>query len=206
MDISTFTTWADNNGLEGFESPKPLPDALSQLYNKGLRFKKVPAFFWNYDGKEPKLSKCCSVYFMVDSVCTSQKILEAFDKAGINIEETCSIRRKNSNRSWVVAFDSASTKEDTLDISSVEINSTSVFSWRLRKSLGPVWITWYYSHWPPVLLRPSFKFSSRPDSRLHWQRSQNGSNATLPSYPFDHHLQDLSWRIACHVLLPFLNF
>ncbi len=99
-DVENSTTWADNNGLEGFESP----DALSQLYNKGWRFKKVPAFFWNYDSEEPKLSKCCSVHFMVDSVCTSQEILEAFDKAGIDIDEICSIQRRNSNRSWVVTL------------------------------------------------------------------------------------------------------
>ena len=29
----------------------------------------------------------CSVYYSVDSLCTSQQILEAFDIAGINIDE-----------------------------------------------------------------------------------------------------------------------
>lgn len=126
-DGENTTTWAESVDLEGIASPAALPDALSQLYNKGLRFKKVPAFFWNYDGEQPKLSKCCSVYFSVDSVCSSQQILEAFDKAGINIDDICSIQRKNSNRSWVVTFDSAMTKEDALDISSIEINGQSVF-------------------------------------------------------------------------------
>lgn len=106
------TTWAENTDNEGITSPIVLPDVLSQLYNKGLRFKKVPAFDWNYDGEQPKLSKCCSVYFSVDSVCTSQDILEAFNKAGIEIDEICSIQRKNSNRSWVVTFDSAATNVD----------------------------------------------------------------------------------------------
>ena len=77
------TTWAESVVNEGIQSPAPLPDALEHLYNKGLRFKKVPAFFWNYDGEQPKLSKCCSVYFSVDSVCSSQQILETFDKAAL---------------------------------------------------------------------------------------------------------------------------
>ena len=121
------TTWADNTSHEGIQSPGPLPDALEHLYSKGLRFKKVPPFFWNYDGEQPKLTKFCSVYFSVDSVCSSQKILEAFDKAGIDIDEIVSIQRKNSNRSWVVTFESAATKEDALEIASVEINGASVF-------------------------------------------------------------------------------
>ena len=121
------TTWADSVDREGIQSPGPLPDALEHLYNKGLRFKKVPEFFWNYDGEQPKLSKCCSVYFSVDSVCSSQLILEAFDKAGIDIDEIRSIQRKNSSRSWVVTFDCASTKEDALEVSCIEINGQSVF-------------------------------------------------------------------------------
>lgn len=121
------TTLADKTSHEGIQSPGPLPDALEHLYNKGLRFKKVPAFFWNYDGEQPKLSKCCSVYFSVDSVCSSQQILEAFDKAGIDIDEIRSIQRKNSNRSWVVTFDCAATKEDALEVACIEINGQSVF-------------------------------------------------------------------------------
>ena len=121
------TTWAESVDHKGIASPTPLPDALSQLYNKGLRFKKVPAFFWNYDGEQRKLSKCCSVYFSVDSVCSSKQILEEFNKAGIDIDEICSIQRKNSNRSWVVTFDSTATKEDALEVSCIEINGQSVF-------------------------------------------------------------------------------
>ena len=121
------TTWAESVNHEGIMSPGVLPDALSHLYDKGVRFKKVPAFFWSYNGDQPKLSKCCSVYFSVDSICTSQDILEAFDKAGIDIDEIRSIQRRNSNRSWVVSFDSAATKEDALEVSSIQINGQIVF-------------------------------------------------------------------------------
>lgn len=121
------TTWVENTSHEGITSPGLLPDALSQLYDKGLRFKNVPAFFWNCHGEQPKLSKCCLVYFSVDFVCTSQDILEAFDKAGIYIDEICSIQRRNSNRSWVVAFDSAAMKEDALEVASIQISGQTVF-------------------------------------------------------------------------------
>ncbi|XP_078362195.1 uncharacterized protein LOC144646441 [Oculina patagonica] len=123
---SAGTSWDELCDV-AFDSPGVLPDALSSLYNNGVRFKKASSRFWRYDGKHAKLSKCCSVYFNVDAVCTSQEILEAFDKAGIDIDEISSIQRRNSNHSWVVSFDSAATKEDALEIASIEINGISVF-------------------------------------------------------------------------------
>ena len=155
------TTWAESVVHEGIQSPAPLPDALEHLYNKGLRFKKVPAFFWNYNGEQPKLSKCCSVYFSVDSVCCSQQILETFDKAGIDIDKICSIQRRNSNRSWVVNFDCAATKEDALEVSCVEINGQSVFLGDCENRLEQVKIYEAPSELPDTTLIGRLSFNGK---------------------------------------------
>ena len=68
-----------------------------------------------------------SIYFTVDTVITSQVILEAFDRSGIDIEEIVSVQRKASNNSWVVTFDSPVTKEAALEVASIEINGVTVF-------------------------------------------------------------------------------
>ena len=120
-------TWSESPDPEGITSAVPLPDALKHLYRNGLRFKKTPEFIWNRETEQPKLVKSCSVYFSVDSICTSQEILEAFDKAGIDIDEISSIQRKASNKSWVVTFDSAVTKEDALEVATIEIGGVPVF-------------------------------------------------------------------------------
>lgn len=68
-----------------------------------------------------------SIYFSVDTVISSQEILEAFDKTGIDIDEITCIQRKASNKSWVVSFDSPVTKEAALEVASLEIGGTTVF-------------------------------------------------------------------------------
>lgn len=120
-------TWSETPDPEGITSPVLLPEALKHLYSNGLRFKKTPEFIWNRDSEQPRLVKNCSVYFSVDSVCSSQEILQAFDKAGIDIDEISSIQRKASNKSWVVTFDSAITKEDALEVATIEIGGVPVF-------------------------------------------------------------------------------
>ena len=87
----------------------------------------MPEFISNRDSEQPKLVKNCLVYFSVDSVCTSQEILEEFDKAGTDIDEISSIQRKALNKSWVVTFDSAVTKEDALEVATIEIGRVPVF-------------------------------------------------------------------------------
>ena len=57
----------------------------------------------------------------------SHEILEAFDKAGIDIDKICSIQCKASNKSWIVTFDSQTTKEDALEVATIEIGGSSVF-------------------------------------------------------------------------------
>ena len=58
--------------------------------------------------------KNLSVFFSVDTVVTSQTILEAFDDAGIDIDGITSIQRRASNRKWVVSFDSPMAKKTAL--------------------------------------------------------------------------------------------
>ena len=68
-----------------------------------------------------------SIYFPVDTIITSQEILEAFNKARIDISEITCIQRKASNRSWVVTFDLPLTKEAVPEVVSVEIDGPTIF-------------------------------------------------------------------------------
>ena len=117
-------SWADSVPDDTTEDV-PIPDVLSHLMKNGMRFKSVP--FWSGFNERPQLLKNLSVYFSVDTVVTSQDILEAFDAAGIDIDGITSIQRRTSNRSWVVSFDSQLAKETALQVVSVEIGGTTVF-------------------------------------------------------------------------------
>ena len=79
--------WADDSP-EVDDSPRPqVPEALMNLARKGMQFKRVPIHSsWGSDEEGPKLVKNQLVYFTVDTICTSQDILEAFDKAGIDVD------------------------------------------------------------------------------------------------------------------------
>lgn len=63
----------------------------------------------------------------VDTVCTSQDILYGFDSAGIAIDHITSIQRKNSNRTWVISFDSPEHKSFPLELNSIVISECEVF-------------------------------------------------------------------------------
>ena len=63
----------------------------------------------------------------MDTVCTSQDIFYAFDKAGFDIDEITSIQRRNSNRSWVVSFRSFEHKEAALELNSIIVCGLEVF-------------------------------------------------------------------------------
>ena len=97
------------------------------------------------------LVKSLSVYFSVDTIVTSQDILEAFDNTGIEIDFIRSIQRRSSNRTWVVSFDSQLAKKAALETASVEIAGSTV-SWVIVRTV------WFLSRsmkrWPscPTLL------------------------------------------------------
>ena len=122
--------WNFNNSLL---KDKDFCTTLENLLKKGMRFRSV--LFWRGEGTQPKLVKNLSVYFSVNTVVTSQQILEAFDPAGIDIDCITSIRWRASNRSWIVSFNSALAKETALETASVEIGGTAVFLGNCENSL-----------------------------------------------------------------------
>lgn len=62
------------------------------LCKNGMEFRNVSPIMWSRDGDKPKLIKRNSVYFSVDTMVSSQEIVEAFDKAGILPDEIMSIQ------------------------------------------------------------------------------------------------------------------
>ena len=102
----------------------PVPDVLTNLVNHGVKFKSVS--HWSKTAR-PMLVKSLSVYFSVDTVVTSQAVLEAFDNAGIDVDFITSIQWRASNRTWVVAFENQLAKETALEVASLEIAGTTVF-------------------------------------------------------------------------------
>ena len=95
-------TLADETPRSPDDSGIPVPDVLAHLANHGVKFKSVS--HWSKTAR-PMLVKSLSVYFSVDTVVTSQAVLEAFDNAGIDVDFITSIQWRASNRTWVVAFD-----------------------------------------------------------------------------------------------------
>ena len=88
----------------------------------------------------PMLVKSLPVYFSVDTVVTSQAVLEAFDNAGIDVDFITSIQWPASNRTWVVDFENQLAKETALEIASLEIAGKTVFLGDCENrlvSLGP---------------------------------------------------------------------
>ena len=139
VEIGEFTTSGETNndtpmdGACGSRADKtsgspeesvPVPEALTHLINHGVRFKSV--HHWSQTA-QPMLVKSLSVYFSVDTIVTSQAIIESFDAAGIEIDTITSIQWKASNRMWVVSFEDQWAKEMALEVSSVEIGGTTVF-------------------------------------------------------------------------------
>lgn len=122
MDGAT-GTWADDTTVS-HEEGVAVPDILRNLIDHGTRFKPVEQ--WSKTAR-PMLVKNLSVYFHVDTVVTSQAILEAFDAANIEIDFITSIQWRASNRTWVVSFDNQLAKETALEVSSLEIGGTTVF-------------------------------------------------------------------------------
>ena len=123
IDDSAAGSWAEQtSGAK--DDGVAIPDALQHLINHGARFKSVT--HWTRTAR-PSLVKDLSVYFAVDTVITSQAVLEAFDAAGIDIDYISSIQWRASNRTWVVSFDNQLAKETALEVASIEIGGTTVF-------------------------------------------------------------------------------
>lgn len=105
----------------------PVPEELKQLPKAGVRFTRVPESCWKLDESNTKLYKDKSVFFFVDTVCTSQDILFGFDKAGFHTDWITLIQRCNSNSSWVVSFSTFEQKECALELNSITVCGLEVF-------------------------------------------------------------------------------
>ena len=97
---------------------------LNASNQKCVRFKFAKP--WSETAR-PHLVKNLSVYFSVDAIVTSENILEAFDSAGVDIDEITSIQRRTSNRSWDVSFESQEAKELALGKASIQVAGYTVF-------------------------------------------------------------------------------
>ena len=113
--------------LTAEENEVEVPEVLAQLENGGVRFQQVPNETWKFTNNSARVLKNRSVVFAVDSVCTSQDILYAFDKAGIDIDWITSVQRRNSNCTWVVTFMSSDHKDCALEINSITVCGCEVF-------------------------------------------------------------------------------
>ena len=117
--FSPGSSWGDSDMPE---ETLTLPQALHFLEERGVGFN----FVGRYLGcSTTTVKKNLSVYFAVDTVVSSQDIIEGFDAAGLDVDDISSIQRKNSNNTWVVSFNS-DCKERALALPSLQIAGCSV--------------------------------------------------------------------------------
>lgn len=87
------------------ESVPDLPDALKNLIaSSGAQLQAVDREAWNINGWVASLRHNLSVTFSADGELSSADVLEAFLKIDVSLENITAIQYKNSNRSWVVSF------------------------------------------------------------------------------------------------------
>ena len=118
--FSPGSSWGDSDMPE---ETLTLPQALHFLEERGVGFNLVGRYLGS---GTTTVKKNLSVYFAVDTVVSSQDIIEGFDAAGLDVEDISSIQRKNSNNTWVVSFNSADCKERALALPSLQIAGCSV--------------------------------------------------------------------------------
>ena len=77
------------------DTPVEAPEALKLLENSGTRF--IGVAFVNMPSN--KIIKDRSLFISVDTLVSTQLILESWDAASIDIDSITSVQRKSSNRS-----------------------------------------------------------------------------------------------------------
>lgn len=117
--FSPGSSWGDSDMPE---ETLTLPQALHFLEERGVGFNLVGRYLGS---STTTVKKNLSVYFAVDTVVSSQDIIEGFDAAGLDVDDISSIQRKNSNNTWVVSFNS-DCKERALVLPSLQIAGCSV--------------------------------------------------------------------------------
>ena len=118
--FSPGSSWGDSDMPE---ETLTLSQALHFLEERGVGFNLVGRYLGS---GTTTVKKNLSVYFAVDTVVSSQDIIEGFDAAGLDVDDISSIQRKNSNNTWVVSFNSADCKERALALPSLQIAGCSV--------------------------------------------------------------------------------
>ena len=108
--------------LEGL--PLPLRQLISTT---GVQLVPAPCGTWNIDGYAAKLRRPLSVTFSIDSIVTSEEVLEAVAGAGVGVEEIASIQYRGSNRSWCVSFTTWAAKDRILERGIIKCGNVSVF-------------------------------------------------------------------------------
>ena len=108
--------------LEGL--PLPLRQLISTT---GVQLVPAPCGTWNIDGYAAKLRRPLSVTFSIDSIVTSEEVLEAVAGAGVGVEEIASIQYRGSNRSWCVSFTTRAAKDRILERGIIKCGNVSVF-------------------------------------------------------------------------------
>ena len=113
-------TFSDHN----FICLEPLRQLISTA---GVKLVAAPCGTWNIDGYAAKLCRPLSVTFSIDSILTSEEVLEAVAVAGVAVEEIASIQYRGSNRSWCVSFTTRAVKDRILERGVIKFGNVSVF-------------------------------------------------------------------------------
>ena len=105
-----------------------LPLPLRQLISTaGVQLVAAPCGKWNIDGYAAKLCRPLSVTFSIDSIVTSEEVLEAVAGAGVAVEEIASTQYRGSNRPWCVSFTTRVAKDHILERGVIKFGNVSVF-------------------------------------------------------------------------------
>ena len=105
-----------------------VPNPLRQLIaTAGVKLVPAPCGTWNIDGYAAKLRRPLSVTFSIDSIVTSEEVLEAVAGAGVGVEEIASIQYRGSNRSWCVSFTTRAAKDRILELGVIKFGNVSVY-------------------------------------------------------------------------------
>ena len=82
------------------------PQVLRDLEDNGAVFSVAPASTWSWfkDSSSVRLNRECSVYFSVDTKCSSHEIVNGLDAIGIDSEYISAIQHRNASGSWAMTF------------------------------------------------------------------------------------------------------
>lgn len=104
-----------------------LPGSWQLISTGGVKLVALPDSTWNIDGFTAKLHRTLSVTFSVDSIVSSEDVVEAFCNAGTDFEHIVSAQYRGSNHSCCVSFCNKLVKEHILEKGIIRFGDVSVF-------------------------------------------------------------------------------